>query len=87
MSKNDELKRIEIWLRSAFAELGLPVEDTDPDFFEIGASSLTAIKLIGKVDVDYGEYALPPVDLFERPKLSMIAETIFTNAAGIQQGA
>ncbi len=87
MHETDEKKQIETWLREVFSELGLLSNDTDPDFFEIGGSSLTAIKLIGKVDSTYGEYALPPVDLFERPKLSMIAETICANAANFQQSA
>ncbi len=79
MSKYDQVNDIEIWLREAFAELGLPLAQADPHFFEIGGSSLTAIKLIAKVDASYGECALSPTDLFERPRLSMIAETIRAN--------
>lgn len=80
MSNTQSIHEIESWLSSEFSELGIS-NDKQTDFFEGGGSSLMAIKLIAKVDQKFGDYILPPVDLFERPTLHQIAETIHANCA------
>jgi len=72
---------IEDWVIQAFIDLGIDSIGPETDFFAGGGSSLTAIKLISKVDQEFGEYALPPVDLFERPTVAQIAVTIGANCA------
>lgn len=72
---------IEAWLATEFSNLGLGARTSDTNFFEVGGSSLIAIKLIARVDQVYGEYMLPPVDLFERPTIREIAATIHANCA------
>lgn len=74
--------RVEEWVVAACRELGLPVEGADADFFAVGGSSLTAVKLMAKAEEQFGEDALPPEDLFERSRLTDIAATIRKNAAG-----
>jgi len=81
MDSTPTVSDIETWLAAEFSSLGLQTNGGDTNFFEAGGSSLTAIKLIAKVDDEYGEYVLPPVDLFERPTIRQIAETIRGNFA------
>jgi acyl carrier protein len=79
--KQHSQQDIEAWVSSQFIELGIQGDDAQTDFFEAGGSSLLAIKLIAMVDEKYGSYTLPPVDLFERPTLTQIAQTIHANIA------
>ncbi|MBF6330032.1 acyl carrier protein [Nocardia transvalensis] len=70
---------IEQWVRQTCADLGLPVEGADADFFAAGGTSLTATRLIARVEERFGEDALPPEDLYERSSLTEIAATIAAN--------
>jgi acyl carrier protein len=70
---------VESWLIEVCQELGLPIKDSAGDFFETGATSLTALKLIARVEERYGEDALPPDDLFAESSIQEIAECIRRN--------
>lgn len=48
----------------------------EDDFFALGGTSLTAIKLIEQVEKLYGEDALDPDFLFENGRLSLLAKEI-----------
>lgn len=77
----DEFER---WVIEACRSLGLPVEDAEGDFFEAGATSLTALKLIARAEDRYGEDVLPPDDLFDDSSIRGIAARIRRN--GSQSG-
>jgi acyl carrier protein len=66
----------EDWVLRVCRELGLRVSSPDDDFFEAGASSLTATKLISRADEAYGQDALDPEDLFSRSTIREIAAHI-----------
>ncbi|MFF8393062.1 phosphopantetheine-binding protein [Streptomyces sp. NPDC016172] len=70
---------IESWVVDTCRELGLLVEGVGDDFFLAGGNSLTAVRLIAKVEERFGEDCLPPDDLFERSGVGQIAETILAN--------
>jgi acyl carrier protein len=70
---------IETWVLDSCRELGLLVEGAEDDFFTTGGNSLTAVRLIAKVEDRYGEDCLPPDDLFERSSVGQIAATILAN--------
>lgn len=73
--------RIDAWVVTVCRDLGLPVAGVGDDFFALGGSSLTAIKLMARAEEEFGEDALPPEDLFERSALSDIAATIEKHSA------
>jgi non-haem Fe2+, alpha-ketoglutarate-dependent halogenase len=73
---------IQSWVISACQELGLPAQSPKDDFFEIGGTSLSAIKMITKAEREFGEDALSPDDLFERSILHEIAESISRGRPG-----
>jgi hypothetical protein len=50
--------------------------DAGSDFFELGGNSITAIKLLARVDAAYGDDALPPEALFSTGPLGEIAAAI-----------
>jgi acyl carrier protein len=68
---------LERWVLETCAELGVQLDNPDADFFEAGATSLTAARLIARVEATFGEDALPPDDLFEKSKVRDIAESIY----------
>jgi len=71
---------IEGWLVGACRELGLQVEDAESDFFEAGGSSITAVKLLARVEDRFGEEALPAEDLFAESRLREMAHRIHQNS-------
>ncbi|EWM18603.1 phosphopantetheine-binding protein [Kutzneria sp. 744] len=77
---------IEKWVLGAFQDLGLTVTDVDGDFFEAGGTSLTAIKLIAKVEERFGEDTLPPDDLFATGGVRDVAATIRRNSQARGEG-
>lgn len=79
MSASGNHETIDNWVVEICKDLGLPVTDTDSDFFEAGGTSLTAMRLIGKAEETYGEDALPPDDLYARSSLGDIAASIRRN--------
>ncbi|MEH6419882.1 non-ribosomal peptide synthetase [Pseudomonas sp. CGJS7] len=51
----------------------------DDDFFELGGHSLLAMRLLGRLQSDYG-VSLPPSTLFNHPQLSAFAEMVLIAA-------
>lgn len=56
--------------------LNLPEVDTKDDFFKIGGTSLLAIKLLQRVEKQFGPDSLTPDALYEDPRLSSVARAI-----------
>lgn len=83
MSASDNDDKIDAWVVETCKDLGLPVADADSDFFEVGGTSLTAMRLIGKAEGTYGEDALPPDDLYAESRLRDIAATIRRNGSPV----
>lgn len=75
---------LERWVIDVCAELGVPLENADSDLFEAGATSLTAARLIARVEARFGEDALPPDDLFEQSTVRAIAASIHRNSPAAQ---
>lgn len=67
------------WVDRTCIELGVILSDINSDFFECGGSSLTAIKLISKVDKEMGLNILNPSSLYEMPTKIGIANQIYNN--------
>ncbi|MGC4987353.1 phosphopantetheine-binding protein [Streptomyces sp. DT193] len=74
---------IESWVIDFCRELGLPAEDATSNFFAMGGTSLTAMRLIASAEERYGEDVLPPEDLFERSQLGQIAAVILMNSTPV----
>jgi acyl carrier protein len=53
--------------------------ETDDDFFDIGATSLTAVRFLSRVDDHFGKGALSPEQLYEDSRLSILAKAIDDN--------
>jgi acyl carrier protein len=77
----------ELWVVHTCHDLGLHMEGADADFFEEGGTSLTAIRLIARVEAEFGEDALPPEDFFEASTVRDIAATITANRSLPRKGA
>ncbi|MFG2873449.1 phosphopantetheine-binding protein [Streptomyces sp. NPDC048337] len=75
-------EELEQWVVTTIRDLGLPVDNTDGDFFEAGGNSLTAIRLISQAEGAFGEDALSPDDLFARSAVRDIAASILQNTQG-----
>jgi acyl carrier protein len=58
--------------------LGIDEVDPTADFFDLGGNSLTAIKLLSRVDATYGADALSPDTLFASAQLDQLASAIAT---------
>lgn len=71
-----------LWVTEVCRDLNLPVDGPEDDFFAAGGTSLTAMRLIAKVEERFGEDALPPDDLYERSTLGEIAASIRRNTDG-----
>lgn len=56
--------------------LGLPEVDTADNFFNRGGTSLTAIKLLQRVETKFGPDSLSPETLYDDPRLSSVAKAI-----------
>lgn len=66
----------EQWVLELCRGFGLTVPDASTDFFATGATSLTAVRLIARVEEEFGEDSLPPDELYERSTIAQIASTI-----------
>lgn len=64
------------WLVDTCTALGLDATAATDDFFAIGGTSMMAIKLIAKVEDQFGEDVLPPTDLFIVRRLDGMAQII-----------
>lgn len=65
-------KLIAIWQEF----FNVPHIDADSDFFDLGGNSLTAIKLLSRVDTIFGKDTLQPDILFADGRLGQIAKAI-----------
>ncbi|WP_342318430.1 Pls/PosA family non-ribosomal peptide synthetase [Corynebacterium mayonis] len=70
----------EAWLAGVWLDiLGMPVESRNADFFDLGGSSLAAASLIAKLRERVPTIAVR--DLYDHPRLEMLAEFIDSLAA------
>lgn len=71
---------IEKWLISEWKEL-LKTEDisTESDFFDLGADSLTVIRLLSRIEKMFSKNILDVDTLFVQSKLSQTAKVIYTS--------
>ncbi|MEQ0564608.1 phosphopantetheine-binding protein [Amycolatopsis sp. NEAU-NG30] len=60
--------------------LGVPSVGPDDDFFKAGGTSLTAIKLLQRVEKRFGPDALSPDTLYDDPRLGSVAAAIDESA-------
>jgi acyl carrier protein len=74
-------QEIQAWVIEACCELGLRVEGGESDFFAIGGTSMTAMRLIAAAEHEFGEDSLPAEDLYERSALRDIAASIASHTA------
>jgi acyl carrier protein len=71
---------VEDWVIGACQQLGLAIRTRDDDFFEAGATSLTVMRLIERVEKEFGEDALSPEEVVEGSAIRSIAATIADNS-------
>ena len=65
----------EQWVTRVAHDLKVPVTSSDDDLFDLGATSLTVMRLIGKAEVDLG-VLLSPEDVIEAGTVREIAASI-----------
>lgn len=65
------------WLIQIWEEL-LEIQDINPtsDFFDLGADSLTVIRLLNRVEKTFGKNVISLNELFEQSQLHQIAKAI-----------
>jgi len=80
MSDHDDPAAVGHRVLELCRELGVPAQDTGDDFFEIGGNSLIAMRLLARVEAEFGEDCLPPDDLFGSASIEEIARSIARNA-------
>ncbi|QFG26941.1 acyl carrier protein [Actinomadura sp. WMMB 499] len=68
--------RLRDWVLGTCQDLGLPLRHDEDDFFEAGGTSLSAAKLIGRAEEEFGEDALPPEALFEGSTVGELVATL-----------
>lgn len=73
MTDADDLGKLELWLLTTCQGLGLQVTTPEEDFFEAGGTSLKAVRLINRIEEEFGEDALPPEDLYAQSSIHEIA--------------
>jgi acyl transferase domain-containing protein len=71
----------ELWVEA----LGHPEVGEDDDFFDLGGNSLSAIQLMSNIQERFG-VELSVAVLFERPTVSLIAESLEAQGAGAHAG-
>ena len=70
---------IERWVIEACQELKLPIGSADDDIFDAGGTSLTIIRLIARVERDFGAELLSPDEIVEASSVHDIAGSIRRN--------
>lgn len=70
---------VEEWIIDTSKQLGLPIETGDDDFFDAGATSLTIMRLIDRVEKEFGPDALTPEEVIEHSSVHEIAAAIIEN--------
>jgi acyl carrier protein len=81
MIDDKHLGQIERWLMEACQQLNLPVEGIDDDFFEVGGTSLALVRLVARVENEYGADVLTAEELIENSTMREIAMCIQRNTA------
>lgn len=72
-----DLNEIRIWLIHVWQDLFKTTAITsNDDFFELGADSLTAIKLMSKIENKYGAGVISIDTLFAESKLEALSQAI-----------
>lgn len=66
----------EATLAQMWRDLGITKTDPGDNFFEGGGTSLTAIKLLQRVEKTFGPEALSPDSLYGNPRLADMAHAI-----------
>jgi acyl carrier protein len=79
MSDQGGQAAIEQWVIDVCAQLGVPVADHDDDFFEAGGTSLAVVRLVARVEEEFGAEAFSPEELIEESTVRQIAVAIFRN--------
>lgn len=71
------MSHVEQWVLNTWKEIFNTSDiSLSSDFFELGGNSLTALKLLSRVEEVYGPESLLPDTLFETPSLKGIATAI-----------
>jgi acyl carrier protein len=76
MDNSIDQQQSQQWVVAVCQELGLRLERGEDDFFEAGGTSLTAARLIGRAEKEFGEDSLLPDELFSRSTVREIAATL-----------
>lgn len=79
-SETDRQAAIEQWIINACAQLGLALGTSDDDFFEAGGTSLAVVRIIARVEDEFGFETLSPEELIEESSVRQIAATILRNS-------
>ncbi|HEX5120929.1 MAG TPA: acyl carrier protein [Pseudonocardiaceae bacterium] len=77
MNELQSSEQIEAWLVDACRQLGVPVTSGADDLFDAGANSLTVVRLIARIDAEFGPDTLAPDDLFRCADLREIADLLW----------
>lgn len=72
---------IERWVIDACQQLKLQIRTADEDIFDAGATSLTIIRLIAKVETQFGAELISPDEIVEASSVHDIAASIRRNMA------
>ncbi|UNO44380.1 peptide synthetase, siderophore biosynthesis protein [Streptomyces sp. MST-110588] len=62
--------------------LGRSATGTEEDFFEAGGTSVMAIRFLQRVEKKFGPDVLTPEQLYDDPRLGVLAKAIDTSLAG-----
>ncbi|MEV7097923.1 acyl carrier protein [Amycolatopsis sp. NPDC051045] len=76
---------VERWVIDACVALGLPAQSPSDDFFALGGTSLSVIRLVARAEEEFGEDCLPPDELYEESTVRGIAGLITRNAGAIAE--
>ena len=76
MSSVADHHAIEDWVVSTCQELGLSIVSKDDDLFDAGATSLTVMRLMSRVEDEFGEDALTPEEVIDHSTVREIAVAI-----------
>ncbi|MGW4063516.1 acyl carrier protein [Amycolatopsis sp. NPDC004747] len=76
---------VESWVIDACVALGLPARSPSDDFFAIGGTSLSVIRLVARAEESYGEDCLPPDELYEESTIRGIAGLIARHAGAVAE--
>jgi len=72
MTETDALVSAERWVIEACRDFKLPAETSEDDFFSIGGTSITLLRLIAKAGAELG-VTLEPEEILEADSLRGIA--------------